>query len=160
MSDIEAYNRRAVEEFRTSGGRALGPEGLSLLLLHHVGAKSGVERLTPLAYWPLTDRAVTVLASNFGAPTNPAWYHNLVANPRATVEIGTETWTVRARVATPSERVSVLDRVARQAAPVALAVSRTSRDIPVVIFDLLSPVAGEDVRGVVPTSSTTRQGGE
>ncbi len=139
MSDIQSYNRQMVADFRASGGRAVAPQGLSLLLLHHVGARSGIERVTPLAYWRLTDRAVAVVASNFGAPTHPAWYHNLLANP-ATVEICTDTWTVQARVARSSERATILQRLASQAPPVALAVLRTSREIPVVILDLLSPV--------------------
>jgi deazaflavin-dependent oxidoreductase (nitroreductase family) len=138
LSDIESYNRQIVAEFRARGGRAVGPQGLSLLLLHHVGARSGVARVTPLAYWPLTDRAVAVVASNFGAPTHPAWYHNLLANPTTTVEIGTDTWTVRARVARPGERPTILDRLTSQAPPVALAVGRTSREIPLVILDLLT----------------------
>jgi deazaflavin-dependent oxidoreductase (nitroreductase family) len=64
------------------------------------------DRVAPLAYWPLTDRAVAVLASNFGAPTHPAWFHNLLANPKTTVEIGPDTWTVRARVGAPGARKS------------------------------------------------------
>ena len=138
MSDLETYNRQIVAEFRASGGRTVGPQGLSLLLLHHVGARSGVDRVTPLAYWPVTDGAVAVLASNFGAPTHPAWYHNLLAKPTTTVEIGSDTWAARARVATPNERTGILDRIANQASPVAVAVSRASRQIPVVVLGLLS----------------------
>lgn len=140
MSDIESYNRTLIAEFRATGGRVVGPPGLSLLLLHHLGARSGVGRVTPLAYWPLTDKAVAVLASNFGAPVNPAWYHNLLAHPTTTVEIGTETRMVRARVATPSERAELLDQITRKSPSVAIAVSRTSREIPLVILDSLSGV--------------------
>ena len=110
---------------------------LSLLLLHHVGAKSGVERVTPLAYWPVAGNTVAVLASNMGAPRHPAWYHNLVANPTTTAEIGAETWTVRARVVDPDERRELLDRIMAESPLVAAAVSRTSSEIPVVILERL-----------------------
>jgi deazaflavin-dependent oxidoreductase (nitroreductase family) len=109
-----------------------------LLLSHHVGAKSGSERVTPLAYWPVTDNAVVVLASNRGAPRHPDWYYNLVANPTTTAEIGAETWTVRARVAAPEERRALIDRLMAETQSVAAAVGHTSREIPVVILDLLA----------------------
>jgi deazaflavin-dependent oxidoreductase (nitroreductase family) len=114
------------------------PEGLSLLRLHHVGAKSGAERVTPLAYWPVSDTAVAVLASNRGAPRHPDWYHNLLANPTTTVQFGVETWAVRARVAGPDERRVLIDHLTAESDLVAAAVSRTSREIPVVILDLLA----------------------
>jgi deazaflavin-dependent oxidoreductase (nitroreductase family) len=115
-----------------------GPDGLSLLRLHHVGAKSGAARVTPLAYWPVGDNAVVVLASNQGAPRHPDWYHNLLAHPTTTAEIGPETWTVRARVAAPEERRLLLDRLTAESELVAAAVGRTSRQIPVVILDLVA----------------------
>src|SRR6185312_17219373 len=72
------FNRQIIDEFRANEGRVGGPfEGLPLLLLHHTGAKSGTERVNPLAYRRLDDDAVAVFASKGGAPTNPDWYHNL-----------------------------------------------------------------------------------
>jgi deazaflavin-dependent oxidoreductase (nitroreductase family) len=78
-----------------------GQQGLSILQLHHVGAKSGSKRVTPLAYWPASDTSVAVLASNYGAARHPGWYHNLIALPSAVVEIDGDWWTVTARVAPP-----------------------------------------------------------
>jgi deazaflavin-dependent oxidoreductase (nitroreductase family) len=109
-------------------------------LLHHVGAKSGSERVTPLAFWSVSDNAVVVLASNRGAPRHPDWYYNLVAHPTTTVEIGAETWSVRARVAGAEEHRKVTDRLVAESPSVAAAVRRTSRQIPVVILELLAKV--------------------
>ena len=102
----DAYDQQVISEFRSRGGVVGGLQGLSLLLLHHVGAKSGSERVTPLAYCPITDNAVVVLASNRGAPRHPDWYYNVVTNPTTTAEIGAATWTVQARVADPTSDVS------------------------------------------------------
>lgn len=81
----------------------------------HRGAESGTERVTPLAYWKLTDTGVAVLASNYGAPRHPSWYHNLRAHPDTTAEIGDTTWNVQASVATPAERDHLLQRMTRSA---------------------------------------------
>ena len=84
------FNAKVIEEFRSNEGRVGGPfEGLPLLLLHHTGARSGTERVNPLAYARDEDRYV-VFASKAGAPTNPDWYHNLLANPSTRIEVGTE----------------------------------------------------------------------
>ena len=79
-----------------------------------------------------------MLASNRGAPRHPDWYYNLVANPMTTVEIGAETWTVRARVATSNERRELIGRLTAETPSVAAAVGHTSREIPVVIIELLA----------------------
>ena len=80
------FNARIIEEFRGNQGRVGGPfEGATLLLLHHVGARSGKDRINPLVYNRDGDRYV-VFASKAGAPTNPDWYHNLKANPNITIE--------------------------------------------------------------------------
>ena len=90
----EDFNHRIIEEFRTSGGRVGGPlAGTPMLLLHHIGARSGIERVTPLAYRPHGDGRYVIVASNGGSPTHPGWYHNLKANPVVEVEVGTETIT-------------------------------------------------------------------
>jgi deazaflavin-dependent oxidoreductase (nitroreductase family) len=101
MSD---WNTPIIEEFRTNGGKVGGPfEGAPLLLLTTTGAKSGQRHTTALTYLPDSDRLI-VFASNAGASTNPAWYHNLVADPQATVEVRTETFNVTAIVITGEER--------------------------------------------------------
>jgi deazaflavin-dependent oxidoreductase (nitroreductase family) len=132
--ELDSYNQRVIEAFRANSG--VVEPGLDLLLLHHVGARSGQERATPLAYWRLDDTSVAVLASNRGAPKHPDWYHNLVANPDAKTEIGTKTFLARARVATPNERSKLLPHIAEQTPSVSAAVNRTSREIPLVILEL------------------------
>jgi deazaflavin-dependent oxidoreductase (nitroreductase family) len=104
--------------------------------LRHTGARSGRERVTPLAYWRVDDTTVAVLASNRGAPKHPNWYYNLVANPNAKTEIGTKTFLARARVPAPTERGRLLDRIVQQTPTVSAALNRTSREIPFVILDL------------------------
>ena len=110
--------------------------------MHHVGARSGRERVTPLAYWRVDDTSIAVLASNYGAPKHPDWYHNLIANPDAKAEIGTETFAARARVAAPDERSKLLRRIAEHTPSVSAALNRTAREIPLVILDLRT----DDVR--------------
>jgi deazaflavin-dependent oxidoreductase (nitroreductase family) len=92
MSD---WNSQIIEEFRAKGGRGVRMFGDGLLLLTTRGARSGREHTTPLAYHRDGDRYV-VIASMGGAPINPAWYHNVLANPEVTVEVGTERFTARA----------------------------------------------------------------
>ncbi|MFB8280447.1 nitroreductase/quinone reductase family protein [Nocardia colli] len=102
--DVNEMNRKVIAEFRENGGTAGGiAEGVPLILVHHIGAKSGVERVVPLV--PYVDGArIFVFASKGGSPGHPAWYHNLVANPRTTVEYGTQTFPVVARVLPRAER--------------------------------------------------------
>ena len=87
----DTFDDQVISEFRARDGIVGGLQDLSLLLLHHFGAKSATERVTPLAFWSVSDNAVVVLASNRGAPRHPDWYYNLVAHPSTTVEIGAET---------------------------------------------------------------------
>ena len=96
MSD---WNNKIIEEFRANKGKVGGPfEGAPLLLLHTVGARTGQERVNPMMYMPV-DGGYAVFASKGGAPTNPDWYHNLLAHPKVTAEIGTGTVELIARVA-------------------------------------------------------------
>ena len=137
MSDASDFNQRIVEEFRANDGKVGGPfQGLSLLLLHHTGAKTGIERVNPLAYQRLGDDAVAVFASKGGAPTNPDWYHNLVANPSASIEIGTERHDVTARVAASDERRRIWE-AQKEAYPNFAEYEATTggREIPVVVLD-------------------------
>jgi deazaflavin-dependent oxidoreductase (nitroreductase family) len=110
---------------------------LAILQLHHVGARTSTNRVTPLAYWPISDTTIAVLASNYGAARHPAWYHNLVAHPSALVDIEGARWTVNARVASPAERSQLIDRIASSNGAVTAAVNKTSREIPVVLLELV-----------------------
>ena len=110
MAHRKDWNQKIIEEFRANEGRVGGPfERLPLLLLHHRGARSGIERVNPLAYQQVGD-ALAVFGSKGGAPTNPDWYHNLLANPRARVEVGTESLDVEAREAEGEERDQIWGR--------------------------------------------------
>jgi deazaflavin-dependent oxidoreductase (nitroreductase family) len=98
------FNAKIIDEFRANEGRVGGMfDGMPLLLLHHAGAKSGKSRINPLAYQSDDGRYV-VFASKAGAPTNPDWYHNLMAHPNVTIEVGTSTIDVVASKATGAER--------------------------------------------------------
>lgn len=105
MSD---WNDKVIEEFHANEGRVGGMfEGAPMVLIHHIGARSGTERVTPLVYFPEPDGTMIIIASKGGAPTNPDWYHNLKANPKIDVEVGTERFTVEARELDPAERAVV-----------------------------------------------------
>jgi deazaflavin-dependent oxidoreductase (nitroreductase family) len=129
------FNQQIIDEFHGNAGRVGGPfEGATLLLLHHTGAKTGTERVSPLAYQPVGDD-FAVFASKAGAPTNPDWYHNLLAHPSVTVEIGNDTIPVRARVADPDERQRIWTRQKEQNPGFADYEHKTTRQIPVVILE-------------------------
>jgi len=137
MSDANDFNQRIVEEFRANDGKVGGPfQGLPLVLLHHTGAKSGIERVNPLAYQRIRDDSVAIFASKGGAPTNPDWYHNLVANPSASIEIGTQRYDVTARVASGDERQRIWG-AQKEAFPNFAEYETTSggREIPVVVLE-------------------------
>lgn len=135
---MEAFNRDLVREYRANGGTVTGPfAGRPLLLLTTTGARSGVQRTTPLVYTTDGERLV-IIASKGGAPTNPAWYHNLTANPEATVELGTERFQVRAEVAQGDERDRLFEAQAAQMPNFAEYQRKTSRRIPVVTLQRLT----------------------
>ena len=98
------FNAQIIDEFRANGGRVGGQfEGMSLLLLHHTGARSAKHYVNPLAY-QADDGRYVVFASKGGAPANPAWYYNLMAHPDTTIEVGAETIPVHAEAASGDER--------------------------------------------------------
>ena len=140
MPEMSDWNRGIIDEFRANEGRVGGAfEGRPLLLLHHTGARSGIERVNPLAYQRVGD-AFAVFGSKGGAPTNPDWYHNLIANPKAKVEVGTETIDVVARVAEGDERDRIWEEQKRLMPGFADYERHTARRIPVVV---LEPVGQE-----------------
>ncbi|MDX6452299.1 MAG: hypothetical protein QOH16_2348 [Gaiellaceae bacterium] len=137
VSEPTDYNQQVIEEFRANGGKVGGPfDGFPLVLLHHTGAKSGTERVNPLVYQRLGDDAVAIFASKGGAPTNPDWYYNLVANPNTSIEIGTQRYDVTARVATADERERIWE-AQKEAFPNFAEYETTAgdREIPVVVLD-------------------------
>ena len=137
MSSPDDWNRKVIEEFRENGGEVGGMfESMNLLLLHHVGAKSGIERVNPLAYQRLGDDSVAIFASKGGAPRNPDWYHNLVANPDTRIEIGSDEYPVIARVASGEERDRIWSRQ-KELYPNFAEYEQTAagRQIPVVVLD-------------------------
>jgi deazaflavin-dependent oxidoreductase (nitroreductase family) len=128
------FNTKIIEEFRAGGGHVGGPfEGMPLLLLHHTGAKSREGRIHPLAYQRDRERYV-VVASKRGAPTNPAWYHNLKARPEVEIEVGTDTIKVVASEATGRERDRLYSKHAQQVPQFAEYQAKTDRLIPVIVL--------------------------
>ena len=135
MTDVDDWNRTIIEDFRANGGKVGGQfEGAPLLLLHTTGARSGAERVNPLMYQAV-DGSFAVFASKAGAPTNPDWYYNLLAHPEVTVEVGTETESVRARVAEGDERERIWQQQMESFPGFADYASKTTRTIPVVILE-------------------------
>jgi len=126
------YNRRLIEEFRAHGGKVGGMwEGTPLLLLTTAGARSGEPRTTPMSYLPDGDRLI-VWASNGGSPRNPDWYHNLLAHPHVTVEVGTETFDAVAVVTADAERDRLWARGVAVYPSLAEHQAKTTRQIPVI----------------------------
>ena len=137
MSEANDFNQGVIEEFRANDGVVGGPfAGFPLVLVHHTGAKSGVERVNPLVYQRLDDDSVAIFASKGGAPTNPDWFHNLVANPNTRIEIGTDQYDVTARVAADDERERIWE-AQKKAFPNFAEYETTAgdREIPVVVLD-------------------------
>ena len=134
MSELDGmndWNKQVIAEFRANGGKVGGPfEGANILLLHHIGARSGAERIAPLGYIADGDRML-IIASKGGLPTNPDWYHNLKANPRIDVEVGTETFPVTAEELSRVERDEKWPMITAVAPGYADYQTKTSRVIPV-----------------------------
>ncbi len=135
MSQVKDWNKGVIEEFRANAGKVGGPmEGRPLLLLHHRGAKTGQERVNPVVY--LTEgEDFVIFASKGGHPTNPDWYQNLVVNPDATIEVGTETPSVRARVPKRDERDRYWTEIKERIAGFAEYEDKTDRVIPAVVLE-------------------------
>ena len=129
---IQDFNKKIIDEFRANHGKVGGQfNGMPLLLLTTKGAKSGVSRTNPLAYLRDGDRYV-IIASYAGAPTNPPWYHNLLANPNVRVEVGGQSFDARAEVVKEPERSALYQKV-EAAMPVFSEYKRkTQRSIPVI----------------------------
>src|SRR3981189_2361723 len=130
-TDMNAFNRKVIEDFRANRGQLTGPlAGRTLILLTTTGAKTGKERTAVLGFGKDGDRYV-VIASGNGAPSHPAWYWNLLARPIATVEVGPDKFKVRARTASPEEREQLKHLVPYIEQQQTL----TKREIPIVVLD-------------------------
>ena len=134
--DPNEFNRQIIDEFRANDGKVGGQfEGAPLLLLHSTGAKSGQERVNPLMYRAEGD-AMVIFASKAGAPDNPDWFHNVRANPDASVEVGAETREVRARIAEGDERERIWSAQKQEWPQFAEYEAATpDREIPVVVLE-------------------------
>jgi deazaflavin-dependent oxidoreductase (nitroreductase family) len=135
MAERDDFNQRIIEEFHANAGKVGGPfEGATLLLLHTTGAKTGRPRVNPVAYQAVGD-SFAVFGSKGGAPTSPDWYYNLLASPNTTVEVGTDTLPVRARVAEGAERDRIWEKQKQVMPGFADYEGKTSRKIPVVVLE-------------------------
>ncbi len=137
MTEPEDRNAGIIQEFRTNHGKVGGYfEGRPLLLLTMRGARTGVERTTPLAYLADGERFV-VFATKGGAPTNPDWYYNVSANPDVTIEVGDRRLPAKARVTAEPERSELYDRQAERWPAFAEYPKKTPRTIPVIVLEPL-----------------------
>jgi deazaflavin-dependent oxidoreductase (nitroreductase family) len=134
LDELKDFNARIVDEFRANGGKVGGPfEGATLLLLTTTGAKSGRQRVSPLAYQRV-DGKLLIIGSFRGADVDPAWVHNLRANPRAHIEIGGDSYDVVARELPSDERNAVWGQIVAAAPGFGDYQEMTSRVIP--LFEL------------------------
>lgn len=135
--DMKDFNRKVIEEFRASGGKVGGQfAGAPMVLLTTKGAKSGKTYVNPLVYSRDGDKYV-IIASYAGGPKNPSWYHNLVANPTPTLEIGKERFQAKATFASGAERERLFNQQAAQMPVFNEYQKKTSRQIPVVVLERL-----------------------
>jgi deazaflavin-dependent oxidoreductase (nitroreductase family) len=129
------FNTKIIEEFQANEGRVGGPlAGATMILIRHIGAKSGIERVSPLACSLQADGRFAIVASNGGSPTHPDWYYNLKANPRITVEVGTQTLTVLAEELDDTARAELWPKLVAESPAVGEFQTRTTRQIPVFML--------------------------
>ena len=132
---MEDFNKKIIEEFRANQGKVGGMfAGMNLLLVTTKGAKSGKESIIPVAYTKDGDKFV-IVASKGGAPTNPAWYYNLLAYPEVTVKVGTETFKARATDATGDDRDRLFEQHAKAYPQFNEYKAKTTRVIPVLTLE-------------------------
>ena len=132
MTDTNDWNRQTIEAFRANEGKVSGMG--DLLLLTTTGAKSGQRRTTPVMYLPDGDRLL-IFASKAGAPTNPDWYHNLLAHPEVTLEVGSETYDATATEIHGEERDRFFAKQAEVAPQFGEYQKNTSRKIPAIALE-------------------------
>ena len=129
------YNTTIIEEFRANRGRVGGPwAGTPLILIHHLGARSGIERTTPLACSPQGQGRYVIVASNGGSPTHPDWYYNVKANPSIKAEVGAQTFTVLAEELDGAARAGLWPKLVAEAPSLGEFQARATRQIPVFML--------------------------
>jgi deazaflavin-dependent oxidoreductase (nitroreductase family) len=134
------FNAGVIEEFRANGGRVGGPfEGYPLILIHHVGARTGIERVTPVGCFARSDDQLVIIASNGGARDNPDWYYNVKAHPEVGVEFGAEAFVVEVRELEGDERERAWADIVEEVPAVADTQNETSRTIPVLLLTRKTP---------------------
>ena len=129
------YNSEIIKEFRANQGRVGGMwTGTTLILIHHIGARSGIERVTPVACSPQGGGRFAIWAANGGSPTHPEWYYNLKANPRITVEVGAQTFTVLADELAGAARAELWPKLVAEYPTLGEHQARTTRQFPVFML--------------------------
>ena len=137
------YNTEIIKEFRANQGRVGGMwTGTTLILIHHIGARSGIERVTPLACSPQPGGRIAIWAANGGSATHPNWYYNLTAHPGITVEVGTQTFTVLAEELDGTARAELWPKLIAEwpkpgvagSPDLGAAQARTTRQFPVFML--------------------------
>jgi deazaflavin-dependent oxidoreductase (nitroreductase family) len=131
------WNTPIIEEFRANGGEVAAFSWASLLLLTTTGAKSGQPHTTPIIYLSDEDRLIIAATAN-GASTHPAWYHNLLAQPKAMVEVGDERRQMTAVITTGEERERLWAKTVARYPSFADYQRKTPRQIPVIVLEPLS----------------------
>ena len=133
--DMNEFNKDVIIEFRANDGVVGGPfEGAPMILVHHKGAKTGTERVTPLVFRNV-DSGWAVFASKAGAPDNPDWYYNLMANPMTAIEVGSDKLDVIAVEVAGDARTEIWEAQKVDAPQFAEYEAKTERTIPVVVFE-------------------------
>ncbi len=125
-------NNQVIAEFRANEGLVGG--SASTLLLHHTGAKSGIARVNPVAFQRVGEN-FAIFGSRAGGPLNPDWYHNLIANPQTSIEVGSEIIEVVARVTSGEERAAIWERQKADSPGFAAYEAKTTREIPVILLE-------------------------
>jgi deazaflavin-dependent oxidoreductase (nitroreductase family) len=135
MASVSDYNAAIIQEFRATGGHPGGEwAGTPMILIHHIGARSGIERVSPLGCFPQADGRFAIAASNGGSPTHPDWYYNLKANPKIKAEVGAQTFTVLAEELDDIARARLWPKLVAEAPSVGDFQARTARQIPVFML--------------------------
>jgi deazaflavin-dependent oxidoreductase (nitroreductase family) len=129
------YNTEIIKEFRANQGRVGGPwAGITLILIHHIGGRSGIERVTPVAYHPQPGGRFAIWAANGGSPTHPNWYYNLKSHPEITAEVGAQAFTVLAQELDGTARAELWPKLVSAYPQLAGAQARTTRQFPLFML--------------------------